>query len=408
MLRATSFIAAALFATASLAQDSRTLVGDLTYLARIALPDNAAAIIEILDPMDALVGEARIATDGRQVPIPFEVDAPQGQVLRLQAGIAVGAEIRWISDRVRIEPDDPDGLGTLVLTQFTPLGFAASYRCGERLIRVGLADDRVIMDTGRTRVRLEPVPAASGARYEAQDEEDTFFWDRGGVALVSVAGDTLPECRLSVPIGSDRITARGNEPFWSVVIEGGRMVLDRLGMDVLVLPVTESRLSEAGEILVFAQDAQRALRAVLTRRDALCRDTMTGMPYPESVDLAMGDQVLFGCGGEPEDLLVGRNWVVEDVAGGGIVDSSRVEIAFDREGRVSGSGGCNRFFGRYTLTGEGLEIGLTGATRRACPEALMAQEQRFFDTLARVDRFDFDRTGALLLIGADQMLLRAR
>lgn len=186
------------------------------------------------------------------------------------------------------------------------------------------------------------------------------------------------------------------------------MLLDRMGMELLRLPVAETRMTDAGDILIFAVDPERALRAVMTRFDRRCHDAMTGMPYPEAVELAMGDHVIVGCGGEPLDLLVGRDWVVEDVGGNGVISPSRIELAFDRDGRVHGTGGCNRFFAGYELTGQRLQIGAAGATRMACPEALLAQERRVFEALESVDRFDIDATGALVLIGADRPLMTAR
>ena len=130
---------------------------------------------------------------------------------------------------------------------------------------------------------------------------------------------------------------------------------------------------------------------------------MSGPPYPQTVSVTTGEGVLNGCGGEPIDLLAGLEWVVEDIAGGGIIDSSRVTMEFDAASRrVAGSGGCNRYNAAFDLSGEGLSIGPAAATMMACAEALMEQEWRFFDLLQRVSRFDIDETGALLLYINDQ------
>ena len=63
---------------------------------------------------------------------------------------------------------------------------------------------------------------------------------------------------------------------------------------------------------------------------------------------------------------------------------------------------------RYTLSGEGLRLEPGGMTMMACPEPVMAAERAILDALAKVDRFDFDEAGDLLLIGGDAVLLRAR
>lgn len=406
MLRALLVSVCCLAGMAASAQESRVLTGEMLYRERIALPDDAQAVIEIRDAMDGIVGQARLDMGG--VPFPFVIEAPAGTVLRLQAGIAQGSQMLWVSEGLRIAPDDPDALGPLLVQQFQPMGFATAFRCGERLIRVGYSGDRLVMDTGAGRLLMNQIPAASGAKHAAEGDPGTVFWERGTTALVTLSGVDLPDCHISFPVDGTPVTARGTEPFWSAVIDRSEMVLDRMGMEPLRLPVTESRLTDAGEIVIVATDPVQALRAVMTRYDRRCQDAMTGMPYPETVDLAMGDQVSVGCGGDPLDLLVGRTWVVEDLGSDGVIDSSRIEVAFDRDGGVFGSGGCNRFRARYELSGEGLTVGPAAATMMACPEAVMAQEQRVFQALEQIDRFEIDATGALILIGADKALMTAR
>ena len=55
--------------------------------------------------------------------------------------------------------------------------------------------------------------------------------------------------------------------------------------------------------------------------ETICRDSMTGMPYPETVTVETREQTLRGCGGAPIELLTGREWVVEDISGEGRIDS---------------------------------------------------------------------------------------
>ena len=82
--------------------------------------------------------------------------------------------------------------------------------------------------------------------------------------------------------------------------------------------------------------------------------------------------------------IVGTAWLVEDIAGRGVIDSAQTTLSFDTAGRVSGSGGCNRFTGAATLAGEALTVGLLAATRLACVPALMDQEQKFFKAIEAV------------------------
>jgi len=52
------------------------------------------------------------------------------------------------------------------------------------------------------------------------------------------------------------------------------------------------------------------------------------------------------------------------------------------DGRVSGSGGVNRYFGSYKADGDALTVSDIGSTKMAGPGHLMAQESRFFAALA--------------------------
>jgi heat shock protein HslJ len=129
----------------------------------------------------------------------------------------------------------------------------------------------------------------------------------------------------------------------------------------------------------------------------LCRDDMSGAPFPETVLVTLDGRELGGCGGDALDLLAGAEWVVEDIDGRGVADGARVTLNFGADGALSGQAPCNRYAARFEITGEGATVGQIAATRMACDEALMTQEQAFFTVLAGVRGFDLDETGALLL-----------
>ncbi len=409
MSRLIAFAAACLLTGPALGQEMLSLTGSATYLDRMAIPPDAVLRLEATGPDGALLAEARIGADGRQVPIPFTLEIPPGVDATLRAGLAVDGQVLWLSDPVPVPVTGTAAeLGALVLPRFQPVGFTSALRCGDRLFRLGFAGEAAVLDAQGARIVLQPVPAASGARYEAADDPATWLWTRGDAAMLSLAGTELPECRTALPLHDGPYRAGGNEPFWSVTVERGTLLLSRLGMDDLTLQVTDSDLSATGDVIVTASDPTRALRAVLERRAEVCRDTMSGLPHPEAVALSMGDETIFGCGGDPWALLTGRTWVVEDIGGAGVIDASRATLGFDASGRVYGSGSCNRFNGAVEMTGEGLSFGLLATTMMACPDAIMDQERRMFDALAGVYAFDIDDTGALVLIGPPGPIITAR
>jgi len=134
---------------------------------------------------------------------------------------------------------------------------------------------------------------------------------------------------------------------------------------------------------------------------------MTGMPKPQSVEVTIDEQVLKGCGGDPASLVRGPAWVVEDIDKSGVIERSRPTLLFDDKGRLSGSASCNTYTASYAIGGEGLAIGKSVSTRKACPPALMTQEQVFLAFLEAVDRFEIGEDGALILHAATRTL-RAR
>jgi heat shock protein HslJ len=73
--------------------------------------------------------------------------------------------------------------------------------------------------------------------------------------------------------------------------------------------------------------------------------------------------------------------------------------------RVSGSGGCNRVIGQFTLEGDKLQIGRMAATLMACPTG-MAQEQALVKALARVERYRIRGSHLELLDAAGAVLVR--
>lgn len=106
--------------------------------------------------------------------------------------------------------------------------------------------------------------------------------------------------------------------------------------------------------------------------------------------------------------LLGQEWVIEDIAGGGVIDNSHATLHFLPEGRLAGSATCNRFFGSYESAAAKLRIQTAGATKMACPPALMHQEDKLLQLLPAIKSYRIDRTGALVLRTADGKTILAR
>ena len=393
-----------LFPLAGAAQEMRSVTGQVRYLDRMALPDDAVVLVQVTTADGQLLSETRLPTTGQQVPLPFAIDVQlgadeaMGDGLVVRAGINLGADLVWLGGPVPVADDPVD----LVLGRYQPIGFNATFRCGDQVVQTGFADDALVMDTGAARVILHEVAAASGARYDSPDDPGTFFWNRGDTALISIADVELSECRVTLPPVTAAYVARGNEPFWTATIDDGAMTITRPGVDDLSFSVTDAGLRSDGAIFVTANSS-----ASLIRDNAVCHDDMSGMPYPETVTLTLGEDEFTGCGGDSRDLLTGRTWVVNNLAGEAVPEDIEITLAFDAAGNVAGLGGCNNWFAGYTLTGEGLAFTQPGATMMACADPAMTQERAFFDALEQVNGFDIADDGSLVLIGMGEPLIRA-
>lgn len=205
--------------------------------------------------------------------------------------------------------------------------------------------------------------------------------------------------------GVEAFQARGNEPFWSLTRDAEAITFRPMdGAAVTVSPVPRPAIEGGAEVFRGTAGGEAF---VLTVADRVCTDTMSGMPFPATVTVALGDRTFEGCGGEPVALLLG-DWTVTAIDSKPPIANTEPTLAFAADGKVSGAASCNRFFGDYTLTGEGLGIGTLGASMMACEEPVMVQERAVTEILEGVTNFAIDGDGSLVLTDADGRTLTAR
>ncbi|MBN8937939.1 MAG: YbaY family lipoprotein [Rhizobiales bacterium] len=108
-----------------------------------------------------------------------------------------------------------------------------------------------------------------------------------------------------------------------------------------------------------------------------------------------------GQGEAPQQPGLAGRWLAEDIGGGGVIDRLQSVLEIGADGRVSGTGGCNRIGGRATVTGTAISFGRLISTQMACTPAAMNQEHKFLTALeaARSWRIDPLRQ-KLILSGA--------
>lgn len=204
------------------AQEARVITGEAAYRERIALSAEVRLRVELRDRSGRQVALADWTPGRAQVPLGFALSAPEGD-LALRAMIVDGAQV-WTGPGVTIAADQAQG-GTLMLTSRPAMGFFTALRCGAETFdfRPDGAGGATLWQEGAP-IALRDEPAASGARYT--DGAGTEVWDRGGVALVTIAGAELPECTVVAP------AARLAEGPWRIEDIAGRGVIDRAETEI--------------------------------------------------------------------------------------------------------------------------------------------------------------------------------
>ncbi len=94
--------------------------------------------------------------------------------------------------------------------------------------------------------------------------------------------------------------------------------------------------------------------------------------------------------------LMKRKWALQSFGIKGsedpLVPRTAISLEFTADGRLHGSGGCNRYFAAYEIgPGDSLKIESIGSTRMACPQEFMDQEMRYFEALQRVSAFTVEK-----------------
>lgn len=154
------------------------------------------------------------------------------------------------------------------------------------------------------------------------------------------------------------------------------------------------------------------------------RDIRPGRTYALQARIQRGDDLLFtnterhtifGEGRQSTDIRVQRvgdddagqeeqqatpvgSWRAREIGGDDLVPRSDVTLEIGSRGKITGNGGCNRYFSQARLGDSSIRFGQIGSTRMACAPRLMEQETAFFDALQSTRRFELRRGGRALLL----------
>lgn len=227
-------------------------------------------------------------------------------------------------------------------------------------------------------------------------------------AIHRIVGTTALVVSLSVALSSATqaasFTARGNEPGWRIDVSDKSLVFRGQDGKTFTIEPAPAAVTANGTDTYKAEVANQPFTLAVSNN--ICVDTMSGMPFPKTATVILNGQTLAGCAGEPASLLHG-DWKIKEIGGKTVAAQSAPTLAFDPDGGIHGDGSCNRFFGRFTLTGEGLSISQIGASMMMCEQPLMDQERSLLKALESVQRFEAVPGGQIRLLGSDKQPLVA-
>jgi len=113
----------------------------------------------------------------------------------------------------------------------------------------------------------------------------------------------------------------------------------------------------------------------------------------------------------PDDLatLQAAPWTLSELDGQSVDASTGITAAFGADGSLTGSAGCNDYFGDYTTDGAILSVSPLAATRKACEQDVMDAENVFLTLLQGAATWSLDGTvltvtaidGGVLVFGDD-------
>jgi heat shock protein HslJ len=95
--------------------------------------------------------------------------------------------------------------------------------------------------------------------------------------------------------------------------------------------------------------------------------------------------------------LAGTRWAVQSIDGQP-TQARTPSVQFAAEDRISGTAGCNRFFGVYEASQGAIDVRALGRTEMACDAPVMTQEEAFLGVLDKAERYE--REGDRLVITA--------
>jgi heat shock protein HslJ len=103
--------------------------------------------------------------------------------------------------------------------------------------------------------------------------------------------------------------------------------------------------------------------------------------------------------------LTGQIWALSELNGKLLVPGTGISALFTSDGKISGSAGCNQYFGTYTVSGNSITFpSPMGSTMMMCAQTVMEQETAYLNALSEAKTYSV-KADQLTLFSADKTSL---
>lgn len=183
-------------------------------------------------------------------------------------------------------------------------------------------------------------------------------WTLTGYAINTTMTAPLPSTKVTMNFGNDgRIsgTAGCNHYFATYTLKGTAITFGPAGSTLMYCVDSGVMDQESAYLTLLGQAASITVDG----------DRLTLLDGKGSPILAFSKTI------PPAPApLVGTNWTLESFHTGDAVSSlisgTAITAVFGNDGSVTGSAGCNRYFGRYNVSENSLSIDQIGSTKMYC------------------------------------------
>ena len=102
------------------------------------------------------------------------------------------------------------------------------------------------------------------------------------------------------------------------------------------------------------------------------------------------------------------NWITERIQGHKVHAKVQFTLDIAQDGKISGTGGCNRYMGGMEIKGDKVKVQPVGATLMACPPPMMQQDSKFHAALNLVTSWKLSKNKLILIDSKNREVLRLK